>query len=190
MKGKGTDRWGYLIMCVLCAAVIVFSALWTRVADEEENLRDAAGSLDESVSDAGYRDGAAQTPSWARPCDGTVVRGYSGDILYFEPAGVWHTHPAADFAAQPGDPVRAVRAGTVTAAREGQVILDHGDGKSVYRGLAVISCRVGQSVAAGQALGAAGADVPFEGSGFVCVTLTDETGKAIDGAALWDGAAP
>ena len=67
MKGKGTDRWGYLIMCVLCAAVIVFSALWTRVADEEENLRD----------------GAAQTPSWARPCDGTVVRGYSGDILYF-----------------------------------------------------------------------------------------------------------
>ena len=150
MKGKGTDRWGYLVMCVLCAAVVVFSALWTRAADEEEKLRDAAGSLDESVSDAGYRDGAAQTPSWARPCDGTVVRGYSGDILYFEPAGVWHTQPAADFAAQPGDPVRAVWAGTVTAAREGQVILDHGDRKSVYRGLAVISCRVGQSVAAGR----------------------------------------
>ena len=60
------------------------------------------------------------------------------------------------------------------------VEIDHGNGlQSLYRGLAEIRVKEGQRVRRGDVIGLAGGFVPFEGDGFVCVSLYKD-GKAVD----------
>lgn len=177
------DQWGYAAMCVLCAGVILCSALWTRNAQEEENLsQDAARSLDERLSDVIYQEESAQTAAFCRPCDGQIVRPYTEKAELFSLTGVWRTHPSVDLDAPQGTVICAMWAGTVQSVTKSSVTLSHGDKTSVYQGLAGVQCDVGQSLSAGDPLGTAGGYVPFEGAGHVCISVLDEQGDALDPA--------
>lgn len=167
--GRILDRWGYYLLAVLCAAVIILSALWTRSWQREES-RNA-----EALSDASERLAERTTAPTAmpliRPLGGEILRGYSGAPVYDPALRVWMIHPALDFAAEEGDKVLAMADGTAEAWADG-VAIDHGGGRrSVYRGLREIAVQPGQRVSAGAVIGTAGGRVPFEGEGRVCVML-------------------
>ena len=169
---RGMEHWGHYLLALLCAGVILLSAVWTREQREQENADQAA------LSDQSQRlVQALQTPepaALARPAAGAVVRPFSESPAYFPDTGVWLVHPRLDFEAMEGEKVYAMAAGTVLSC-DGGVRLDHGDGcESLYRGLQEIRVKPGQRVKAGEILGTAGAPVPFEGPGRVCVTLLQE----------------
>ena len=164
------DRWGYYALALLCAAVILLSALWTR---EEDRRRDGPDA--QALMDGGQRLSEVtpppETPALVRPAAGKAIRGFSESAVFFEETGVWQCHPGVDFAAEAGEAVLAMEAGTVQVLGD-EVRLDHGGGvQSRYRGLRSIRVKTGQRVRAGDALGEAGGRVPFEGAGHVCVSL-------------------
>ncbi len=178
---RGMERWGHYLLALLCAGVILLSAVWTRQQQGLENADQMA------LSDQGQRLAEAQQTSepvfYVRPSAGPVIRGSSESPVFFPETGVWMAHPSLDFAAE-GDPVCAIAAGTVLSCDNG-IRIDHGNGfESLYRG--ILECKVlpGQKVRAGEALGTAGASVPFEGSGHVCVTLFQD-GKPIVFGEKW-----
>ena len=180
---KGMERWGHYLLALLCAAVILLSAVWTRRQQEAENADQAA------LSDQGQRLAQAmRTPeplAFTRPAAGAVIRDYSESPLFFSETGVWMIHPGLDFDAAAGETVGTLAAGTVLSCEDG-IRIDHGDGlESLYRG--VQDCKVipGQKVRAGDALGTAGAAVPFEGQGHVCVTLF-QNGMPISFGDTWE----
>lgn len=173
---KWMEAWGAYLLAALCLGVIVFSALWT-------GPRSAAPPGAQALSDGSQRlsdvTPAPTARAWARPCAGDVARPFGDGVQYFEQTGLWQTHRAVDYAAAPGDAVRALADGTAKPVPEG-VEIDHGDGlRSLYRGLAEIRVREGQQVRAGDVIGLAGGGVPFEGNGFVCVALYRD-GEAVD----------
>ncbi len=166
---RGMERWGHYLLALLCAGVILLSAVWTRQQQAKENADQMA------LSDQGERLAQAmQTPEpvvYVRPSAGAVIRGYSESPVLFPETGVWMAHPGLDFEAAVGENVCALAAGTVISCEDG-IRIDHGNGcESLYRG--VLECEVlsGQKVRAGDVLGTAGEAVPFEGKGHVCVTL-------------------
>ena len=156
---RGMEKWGHYLLALLCAA------------DQGQRLEDAM-----------------QTPepaAYARPAEGAVIRDYSESPLFFSETGVWMIHPGLDFEAAAGETVGALAAGTVLSCEDG-IRIDHGDGlESLYRG--VQDCKVlpGQKVRAGDALGTAGAAVPFEGKGHVCVMLFQD-GKPVAFGDTWE----
>lgn len=173
---RGMERWGHYLLALLCAGVILLSAVWTRQQQDAENEDQMA------LSDQGQRLAEAQqTPepaAYARPVAGAVIRGYSQAPVFFQETGVWMVHPGLDFAATVGETVCVIAAGTVLSCENG-IRIDHGNGfESLYWG--ILECKVlpGQKVRAGDTLGTAGASVPFEGPGHVCVTLFQD-GKPI-----------
>lgn len=181
---KWLEKWGYALMCVLCAGVVLLSALWTRSADQKETLSlDAARSMDEKLSDVQYQSDARQVEYVHCPADGKIVRDYSEKAVYFAGTGIWSAHPAIDFDAPAGSPVYAMFPGRVTQAGKDSVRIDHGDRESVYRGMEDVRCEMGAAVAAGDVIGTAGGHVPFEGEGHVCVSVY-ESGTAVDFAPL------
>ncbi|MFN8025241.1 MAG: peptidoglycan DD-metalloendopeptidase family protein [Acidimicrobiia bacterium] len=106
---------------------------------------------------------AATVPSWVRPVDGAVVRPFTA------PAGRYGAgHRGADLAAAPGTPVRAagdgtvVFAGSIGGSLHVTVLHDHGL-RTSYSFLAALEVREGQSVTAGEVLGATGATDPDSG---------------------------
>ncbi len=168
---RGMEKWGHYLLALLCAGVVLLSAVWTREQQTAEKGEQAA------LSDQGQRlTQVQQTPEpavFARPAEGAIIRRFSASPVYFPETGVWMAHPGLDFAAA-GEPVYALAAGTVLSS-EGGVRLDHGDSiESLYRGLREIRVKPGQRVRAGEALGKAGEHVPFEGPGHICVTLFRE----------------
>ena len=180
---RGMEKWGHYLLALLCAGAILLSAVWTRQQQELENADQAA------LSDQGQRLAEAQqTPeplAFTRPAAGAVVRHYSESPAFFSETGVWMIHPGLDFEAEAGEDVRALAAGTVLSCEDG-IGIDHGNGlESLYRG--ILECKVfpGQKVRAGDALGTAGAAVPFEGPGHVCVTLFQD-GKPIVFGDIWE----
>ena len=173
---KWMEAWGAYLLAALCLGVIVFSALWT-------GPRNAAPPGAQALSDGSQRladvTPAPTAPPYAKPCGGSVARGFSQDVQYFEQTGLWQAHPGVDYAAAPGDAVYAMADGTARLAPAG-VEIDHGNGlQSLYRGLAEIRVKEGQRVRRGDVIGLAGGFVPFEGDGFVCVSLYKD-GKAVD----------
>lgn len=174
---KWMDVWGYYLLAVMCVGVILFSAVWTRHARTGEApgtqvLSDGAQHLAEVTP-------APAAPPACRPAEGAVLRGFSETPVYFPETGLWRVHRAVDYAASPGDPVRALMRGTVALAGDA-VRVQHGDGSvSLYRGLDSVDVREGQTVQAGETLGHAGRRVPFEGGGCVCVSLL-LNGEAVD----------
>ena len=169
---RGMESWGHYLLALLCAGVILLSAVWTRKQQALENADQAA------LSDQGERLAQAmETPepiAFARPAAGAVLRGYCESPVFFPETGVWRTHPCLDFAAEAGETVCALAAGTVVSCGE-EIRIDHGDGReSLYRGIRESKVQPGQRVRAGDAIGTAGASVPFEGQGHVCVALYQE----------------
>lgn len=166
---RGMEKWGHYLLALLCAGVILLSAVWTRQQQEAENADQMA------LSDQGQRLAEVQKTSeptvYVRPAAGAVIQGYSESPVFFPETGVWMIHPGLDFVAEAGETVYALAAGTVISCKD-EIRLDHGNGcESLYRG--ILECKVlpGQKVRAGDALGTAGGSVPFEGQGHVCVTL-------------------
>ena len=163
------EKWGHYLLAALCAAVILLSGLWTRAL----STRDA-----EALHDTAQRLADVTVPPAAfiplRPCAGTVLRPFSTAPLFFPAVGVWQIHPGVDFAADEGEEIFAVGDGAVAAVAP-FLRIDHGNGYvSEYRGLRETPLRPGQAVRAGQAVGTAGAAVPYEGAGHVCVRLTKQ----------------
>lgn len=176
---RGMENWGHYLLALLCAGVILLSAVWTRQQQDLENAGQAA------LSDQGQRLAQVmETPApavFSRPAAGSVLRGFSEVPVFFPETGVWRTHPGLDFAAAVGETVRALAAGTVVSCGE-ETRIDHGDGiESLYRGILESKVNPGQRVRAGDAIGKAGASVSFEGQGHVCVTLFQDGKPAMFG---------
>ncbi len=166
---RGMESWGHYLLALLCAGVILLSAVWTREQQATEKADQAA------LSDQGQRLAQAmETPepaAFSRPAAGAVIRGYCEAPVFFPETGVWKPHPCLNFEAEAGQPVYALAAGTVVSCGE-EIRIDHEDGsESLYRGIRETKVNPGQRVRAGEAIGTAGASVPFEGQGHVCVTL-------------------
>ena len=147
------ERWRHYLLAMLCAAVMLLSALWTRemwAAETPDSL--ALSDHSQRLSDV--------TPTSApleltRPVDGPVRVPYSEAPVFDPRAGVWRVHPYVEFAAEPGLAVRALLPGVVLSV-EGEVAVDHGEGTvSRYRGLETVSVRPGQTLPAGGVLGTA-----------------------------------
>ena len=106
------------------------------------------------------------------PLEGEVVSAFSMDALAYNPTlGDWRTHDGVDIAAAEGTPVLAAAAGTVSAVEEDPlmgvtVVIDHPDGhQTTYANLqAEPKVAKGDTVSAGQILGAVGATAAAEAS--------------------------
>lgn len=115
----------------------------------------------------------ATTPAkvfYVSPVAGQITRGFSGATPVYNPTmDDWRVHTGIDIAAEVGESVCAVTAGTVTDLREdyfeGVVLeLTHADGRvSVYSGLAESpNVAVGDTVVAGTVIGRVGETAIFE----------------------------
>lgn len=109
---------------------------------------------------------AAEAASAIRiwPLSGAVSKDYSVETLvYSETTDDWRTHNGVDLLGYLGEPVMAVTAGTVSQIYEDDmygttVVITHADSvSSHYSNLAVVpTVTVGQTVAAGDVIGAVG----------------------------------
>ena len=175
------DRWGHYALALLCAGVVVWSALWTKEHQAAEGP-DAPAIRDESQRLQDVTDAPA-APEWLRPAYGAVLQAYSDQAAFFPETGVWQVHQAVDFSAEAGASVYAMAAGTARIEGE-ELWIDHREGwRSRYRGLAAFSVRDGQTVRAGDKVGQAGGWSPYEGKNRVCVALFSPDGPAPFG---WD----
>lgn len=179
---RGMESWGHYLLALLCAGVILLSAVWTREQQRLENADQAA------LSDQGQRLAQAmETPepaAFSRPAAGAVIRGYCESPVFFPETGVWMAHTGLDFEASAGEAVYALADGTVVSCGE-ETRINHGDGReSVYRGVGETKIRPGQRVRAGDVIGTAGAAIPFEGRCHVCVALFQH-GTAVPFGDAW-----
>ena len=172
------DRWGYYVLAVFCVAVILLSAGWTN----RQRLEEKQGI--QAAADESQRLSEAQERIWQRPVAGEILRSFSEKPLFFEKTGLWQVHLGADFAAEEGEMVFAIGEGVVELA-EGKICIDHGEGwQSEYAGLVWAEVKNGQRVKAGEVLGTAGGDIPWEGKNHVCIRVKRE-GEYVDFPALF-----
>lgn len=167
-------RQGYVVMTVICAAVIAGSAAWTRQAGFQR-LSSPATDDAQSAADLwqqSLRNAATPTPAptaapvlWQAPVAAcTALQGFdAGQLVPSGIPGLWRVHDAVDLAASDGEPVIAMRDGTVlelaSMAEQGIcVMIDHGDGVVIeYAGLSeAADLQPGQPVKAGEQIGQAG----------------------------------
>lgn len=123
-------------------------------------------AVDDTANDASEDLSAAQTETeqivW--PLSGEVTKNFSIDALvYNKTMNDWRVHNGIDIAADVGTNVSSIQAGTVSDIYEDPfmgttVVVDHGSSvKSVYSNLlATPTVSIGDSVEAGQVLGAVG----------------------------------
>lgn len=161
------DTWGHYFLALLCAGVVLLSALWTR----QENARADA----RAHSDLSQRLGAETQPPAAGllwPAAGEILRGFSAEAVYFPAFSLWHSHSGVDFAAEAGESIVAMAEGTILSCGE-TVEIQQADGRCCrYSGLAECLVQPGQHVSAGERIGRAGAAVHFEGeTGRICVMM-------------------
>lgn len=106
-------------------------------------------------------DTPAVSEGWIIPCAYRYVSSPFGE-RESPTAGASTYHQGIDLAAPEGTPIRAVRSGTVTAARYGsaggyQVVINHGDGYgSIYMHMTHYIVASGQKVTQGQVIGYVG----------------------------------
>ena len=118
--------------------------------------------------DETVRAAASSVRVW--PVSGEAQAAYSVDALQYNATTQdWRTHAGVDLTAAVGTPVRAAGSGVVTAVYDDEylgttVIVNHPDGHvSQYSNLAVMpSVSAGDSVEAGQTIGAVGATALLE----------------------------
>lgn len=125
-----------------------------------------------AVSAGGAASGDSSVSSAAlpvSPADAEPIRAFSGDeLVYSEALGDWRTHNGADYAADKGDKVHAVTAGTVASVTEDALwgtvaevkTLDGGTWR--YCGLDKADVKTGDEVHRGDVLGTVGT-IPSEG---------------------------
>ena len=160
---RGLEKWGHYALGLLCAAVILLSALWTKsqplpLPPDTQALSDQSQRLGRIAEEP------TEKPL-VRPVEGPVLRPWSEAPVYQAETGLWQSLPGMDFAADKGDAVRAVAAGVVQNCAE-DVTIDHGGGLvSRYFNVSFRPLRAGQAVLAGDVIGQA------DGTGWVRVIL-------------------
>lgn len=191
------QRQGYVVMTVLCAAVIAGSAAWTQQAGfrraADAPTPDAASAAElwqQSLQSAATPSPApVSSPAlWQSPLRQVrAVMAYAPDRLVPSGiAGLWRVHDAVDLAAAPGEPVMAIRDGTVAEVTDDAVTLVHDEGWiSQYAGLATTGdLREGQALLAGDIVGIAGGTAHGQSG---CVHLRVALGdESVDPLALWE----
>ena len=181
------QRQGYVVMTVVCAAVIAGSAAWTQQAGFRHvpdtpapNAASAADlwqqSLQDAVTDA---PDANDEPAWLSPVkEAVLMREFDPDRLVpSDIPGLWRVHDAADLTADESETVIAMRAGMVTEAAAGRVVIDHGDGYiAEYAGLRDVTVQTGDSLRMGDDIGRVG---HIHGQEGLCLRVT-RNGEPVD----------
>ena len=146
----------------------------TPVLSEQPTTADDEAQQEQPAEDSAQQTAPAPSvtvsaPIYVRPSSGPVITPFSGDELLFHPTfGDWRVHTGTDFAADPGETVLALTDGAVQDVFEDGlygtcVTLSHAaDLTSTYRGLTDVRVVAGQSVAAGEALGAVAETIDAE----------------------------
>ena len=117
---------------------------------------------------------AAPTPTPAPliwPVSGReILRGYSAEPVWFEPLGLFETHPGVDIAASDGEDVLAAADGVVSLAgfnpQRGYMVETQGEGGLVVRYgnlLKPLNVAPGDRLRRGQTVGSVGASAPSAG---------------------------
>ena len=132
---------------------------------------------------------AAEAPRLVvTPLQGDVLTAFSMEELVYSPTlGDWRTHNGVDIAAAAGDAVLAASAGTVLSVTDDPmmgttVVIGHSDGyETTYANLQTDPLvEEGESVSAGQAIGAVGTTAAAEsGQPHLHFAVTKD-GKAVD----------
>lgn len=160
---------------------------------EEPEEREPVSMPEVTVDDTPV---AAEAPSVVvSPLQGEVVAAFSVDqLLYNETLDDWRTHDGVDIAAAAGDAVLAASAGTVLSVTDDPmmgttVVIGHSDGyETTYANLQTDPLvEEGESVSAGQAIGAVGTTAAAESAQGVHLhfAVTRE-GEAVDPQAFLD----
>lgn len=114
---------------------------------------------------------AAAQQEWAvLPVSGSVLQDHAMDrLVYHATTRDWRVHNGVDLAAEPGQDVKAARAGTVTAVYEDEyygttVVIQHADGYTSHScNLAqTTAVAAGDTVAAGDVIGTVGSTALLE----------------------------
>ena len=161
--------------------------------EESEEEREPVSMPEVTVDDTPV---AAEAPSVVvSPLQGEVVAAFSVDqLLYNETLDDWRTHDGVDIAAAAGDAVLAASAGTVLSVTDDPmmgttVVIGHSDGyETTYANLQTDPLvEEGESVSAGQAIGAVGTTAAAESAQGVHLhfAVTRE-GEAVDPQAFLD----
>ncbi len=180
---------GYYIALILCALAIGISGyLYYQNADKAPNtLQEPTNTVNvdqhenddvQAVATQGNTEGttAPTTPTGpkpkktAKPVSGETIAEYSMDALsYNQTTRDWRVHDGADIAAAAGTPVCAAADGTVYTVYEDEtmgmtVVIQHENGYTTkYASLAQeVSVKAGETVTAGQTIGAVGATALLE----------------------------
>lgn len=119
---------------------------------------------------AAILDKPEDAPAPVMPVPGEITQPFSGkELVKSKTTGAWQTHNGVDFAANPGDAVKAIAKGVVTSVGEDGlwgicVEIDHGSGiVSKYCGLNTgIVVTVGQELTGGTVIGAVGDTAEME----------------------------
>ena len=161
--------------------------------EEPEEEREPVSMPEVTVDDTPV---AAEAPSVVvSPLQGEVVAAFSVDqLLYNETLDDWRTHDGVDIAAAAGDAVLAASAGTVLSVTDDPmmgttVVIGHSDGyETTYANLQTGPLvEEGESVSAGQAIGAVGTTAEAESAqgAHLHFAVTRE-GAAVDPQAFLD----
>ena len=128
----------------------------------------------------------ANVLTFTSPIDKTVTQNFSGqNPVYSKTFKDWRVHTGADFAAKPGDTVKAAADGTVKSIVADDfygntVIIMHGDIETSYCGLSTVIVRKGEVLKQGQKIGTVGI-TPFESADASHMHLSmKRAGKYID----------
>ncbi|MBQ8535865.1 MAG: M23 family metallopeptidase [Clostridia bacterium] len=192
------ERQGFYWLCGVCAAVIVFTALWTQQSTSlvapQPPARQASDSQDETLAQViktPLLPEPTQEPlTFSRPLSGKAARAFSASSpVYFEHTGHWQLHAACDYEASVGEVVKAIAEGTVLSSDNSQVVIQHSQGyESRYLGLASAPyVQPGDPVAAGQTIGHAGQGPLWEQAEGAHLHLeVFKNGSPLDPESLWD----
>lgn len=174
------QRQGFAVLTVLCVAVIVGSAVWTKHATVPKAAPTppvSGAALAAELWQQSLKEAVTLSPSptaavavWTPPMENmSLLRSFDGvRMVQSGITGVWQLHDAVDLIAEPGAPVFAMANGIVLSIEEkglqqACVTVSHPGGYEVtFAGLSMLSgIQPGDPVKAGQTLGFAG-DGPMD----------------------------
>ncbi len=170
---------GHYMLALLCAAVILLSALWTRTAPAPD-ASPAQMNQSQRLEDL--------TPSPAplffqRPVAGQIIRPFSTEPVFFDTYHLLRFHPSTDLETAPEEQIMAAFDGRIRW--EGNALYLENDAFSLrYRGVLPGHVQTGRQVKKGAVLGIAAGFVPYEGENILCLTLYRD-GEAVDIAAYF-----
>lgn len=170
---------GFFVLTALCLILIAGAAVYgrarfiaaPRAESGRASARQAVAPAITAQPTAPPEPAPTAAPALSWPVSGReIVRDYTLEPVWFEPLGLYETHPGVDIRARPGEEALASADGTVAFARfDAQcgymVETQSEDGLIVRYGNLSKSLRIspGGRVRRGQAIGMVGASAPYAG---------------------------